>query len=533
MVEGLSVLLLQPPAIKPASPPLGLAVLLGHLRRQGIEARALDANLAAYRYLLQPERLAAMAPAPLNTAQHRALKHVSRSWNLLASPAACRSFARYQSAVQHLNTALGVYRGTSGDERLTLGDYRHGGRSEFSLHDLQQLAAGEASTLFGAYFAEELLPAVAACKPRLIALSINYRHQLLPAFELAGLLRRALPGVKLVAGGGMLTSWRGVLEQAIGALAPFDHLVFGPGEEALLQLAQGEAGDDFFLEGSSCLAFEPDFSGLTPAAYLSPEPVLPVTASRGCYWQRCLFCPEAVAPTHPYRSCAPAEVPDLLLTLAHRWRVRHFHLTDNALPLPVLKALAARRDELAGLAWYGFVRFEAALADPQLVDHLAAAGCRMLQLGLESGSQTVLDRLGKGTRVATASAVLRALQRAGIATYVYVMFGVPDETDEDRRATLHFLEEHADAIGFLNLAIMNLPHQSELAAGRTAAVEAEGEGSARGLYLTGAAEQQRRSEARRFIQQKLLASSAIRTIVNRTPPLFTSDHAFFFDAQKG
>jgi len=528
----MSVLLLQPPAIKPAGPPLGLAVLLGHLRRQGIAARALDANLAAYRYLLQPERLAAMAPVPLTTALRRALKHVVRSWSLLASPAACHSFARYQSAVQHLNTALGVYQGKGGDERLTLGDYRHGGRSEFSLRDLQQLAAGEASTLFADYFAEELLPTITACKPRLIALSINYRHQLLPAFELAGLLRRTLPGVKLVAGGGMLTSWRGELEKVSEVLAPFDHLVFGPGEEVLLRLAKEEV-DDFFLEGSTCLSFEPDFSGLVPDDYLSPEPVLPVTASRGCYWKGCLFCPEAVAPTHLYRSCAPAEVPDLLLALAHQWQVRHFHFTDNALPVPVLKALAARRDELAGLSWYGFVRFEAALANSQLVSHLADAGCRMLQLGLESGSQAVLDRLGKGTSVATAATVLSSLHQAGIATYVYVMFGIPDETEEDRRATLRFLEEHADAIGYLNLAIMNLPHQSELAIGRTAAAEAEGEGTARGLYLTGAAERQRRSEARRFIQQELLASPAIRTIVNRTPPLFTSDHAFFFDKPKG
>lgn len=522
----MTVLLLQPPALKPAGPPLGLAVLLGHLRRQGIAAQALDANLQAYRYLLQPAQLAAAAPSEPNTALRRALKHAPRSWRFLASAAACHSFARYQSAVQHLNTALSVYRGAGGDERLTLGDYQHGGLSEFSLADLQHLAAGVGATLFGSSFRENLLPTVVAQQPRLIALSINYRHQLLPAFELAGLLRRALPGVTLVAGGGMLTSWRGELESANDVLAPFDHLVFGPGEAALVQLARGKASDDFFLEGGDFLAFRPDFDDLQAADYLSPEPVLPVTTSRGCYWQRCLFCPEAVAPTHPYRSCSPAEVPDLLLEMAKKYRVRHFHLTDNALPLPVLNALAARRAELAGLVWYGFVRFETALADEGLVEQLAVAGCRMLQLGLESGSQAVLDRLGKGTRIATAAAVLRALQRAGIASYVYIMFGVPGETEQDRLATLRFLEEHADAIGFLNVAIMNLPHQSELAAER---VDDGGDGEARGLYLTGVAEQQRRSAARRFIQQQLLASPAIRAIVNRTPPLFTSNHAFFFD----
>lgn len=208
MTDSLPVLLLQPPAIKPAGPPLGLAVLLGYLRRQGVESQALDANLGAYRYLLNPERLAAMDQPTSPTSLRRAIRNIARSWTLLTSPAANRSFDRYQTAVQHLNTALGVYRGIDGDERLTLGDYRHGGRSEFSLKDLKQFAAAEDSTLFAPYFEEDLLPAVTACNPKLIALSINYRHQLLPAFELAGMLRRVLPGVKLVAGGGMLTSWR-------------------------------------------------------------------------------------------------------------------------------------------------------------------------------------------------------------------------------------------------------------------------------------------------------------------------------------
>ena len=98
------------------------------------------------------------------------------------------------------------------------------------LYDLERLAAGEASTLFSAYFEEELLPRVAALRPRLISLSVNYRHQVLPAFELAGRLRRRLPGVPLVGGGGVFTSWRSTLRRLDLRFSPFDRIVFGPGD---------------------------------------------------------------------------------------------------------------------------------------------------------------------------------------------------------------------------------------------------------------------------------------------------------------
>jgi Radical SAM superfamily len=216
--------------------------------------------------------------------------------------------------------------------------------------------------------------------------------------------------------------------------------------------------------------------------------------------------------------------------------VEHFHLTDNALPVPVLKALATPAAEGPGYSWHGFVRFEPALLDEALVAGLAGGGCRLLQLGLESGSQSLLDRIGKGTRLEQVSRILANLQRAGIASYVYVMLGVPGETESDAERTLEFLERHAESIGFLNLAIMNLPRESELLASPQAAGIATllplSEDEPLGLYrgftpVSGWG----RSEARRFLQQRLLASPAIRAIAQRTPPLFTSNHAFLFGSK--
>ena len=528
----MDVLLLHPPATKPAEPPLGVAILLGHLRAQGLEADAIDANLAAYLHLLEPARLSAAAGPAAKTRLKRAVRHAQGSLTLLRASAAVESFARYSTAARYLNDALSAHRGTTGAE-LTLGDYVQEGLSEFSPDDLERLSRGEAKTLFFGYFRDVLVPQIEEQRPRLIALSITFRNQVLPAFELAGMLRRALPGTLLVGGGGMFGSWRQTLRKLSLRFGAFDRVVFGPGEAPLTALARGTAAADYFLEDDVECGFAPDFSFAALGDYLSPEKVLPVSATRGCYWRHCLFCPDGVAPSHSYRCAPPAQFPLLLGELGRQHGVRHFHVTDNAIPMNVLHQLAKPAAAAGGFAWHGFVRFEKALLDEAFVSGLARSGCTLLQLGLESGSQRVLDRLKKGTQLGQVSRILENLARAGIAAYVYIMLGTPGETLEDARLTLRFLEEHAHRIGFLNLAIMNLPRDTRLLDDKAlhgiSSSKLLEESEPLGLYQSfEPAEGFGRAEARRFLMVSLLGSAAIRGIAARTPPFFTSNHAFLF-----
>ena len=70
---------------------------------------------------------------------------------------------------------------------------------------------------------------------------------------------------------------------------------------------------------------------------------------------------------------------------------------------------------------------------------------------------------------------------------------------------------------------MNMPRHSALAAEADA-----GAAQPLDLYLPMDEDAVERRTARRFLQGELLASPAIKAIVHRTPPLFTSNHAFFF-----
>jgi radical SAM superfamily enzyme YgiQ (UPF0313 family) len=528
----IDVLLLQPPVLIPSEPPLSLAILAAALKPEKVTVAAIDANLDAYLYLLNHNRLTELAGENPKTAVSRALKHCQQSLTLLRSSEGISSFPRYSTAVRYLNLLLSLW-GDSEDERLTLGDYQHKGYSVFNPDDLTRFGNGDVCTLFHRYFQDKLLPQIGDIQPQIVAISINYLHQAFPAFELAGLLRRQFPDLELVAGGGLITSWQETLQGQNLTLPPFDQLVFGPGEAALVALAKGSAQSNYYLSDISEIGFVPDFSFADFDQYLSPQPIFPVSASRGCYWQKCLFCPEATAPVHPYGYFHSADFPDLLVNLSKHYAIQNFHLTDNAIPVNILKRMADRRTDLKDLSWFGFVRFEPVLEDPEFVRQLAESGCRMLQLGLESGSQVVLDTLRKGITLEGAIKILENLYRAGISSYVYIMLGTPGETEADAEMTLSFLEQHAEKIGFLNISIMNLPRGSELLDnpelyGIDSSQLRDNE-SPLGLYhkfqsTTG----WDRVAARNFLNQRLLGSPIIRNIVKRNPPLFSSNHAAFF-----
>ena len=80
---------------------------------------------------------------------------------------------------------------------------------------------------------------------------------------------------------------------------------------------------------------------------------------------------------------------------------------------------------------------------------LHAAGCRQLIIGLESGSQRMLDLMGKGQTIAQMKEVLRNASRAGLQVRGNFMFGHPGETEEDFQKTMDFLREMHPHIHFI------------------------------------------------------------------------------------
>ena len=150
----------------------------------------------------------------------------------------------------------------------------------------------------------------------------------------------------------------------------------------------------------------------------------------------------------------------------------------------------------------------------------------MLKLGLESGDQKVLNSMDKGIDLNMAARALTTLTNAGIATYVYLLFGTVAETRVEAERTLHFTASHSDSIGFLNLAIFNLPaYGPELEQLDTSNFYDGDLSLYRRFEHPGG---WHRQQVRDFLDREFRRHPAIAPILRRDPPIFTSNHAPFF-----
>ena len=64
------------------------------------------------------------------------------------------------------------------------------------------------------------------------------------------------------------------------------------------------------------------------------------------------------------------------------------------------------------------------------------AGCRLIHFGIESASPRMLEKMGKKMDLRQVERGVRLAQEEGMETACFFMFGFPDETAQERRATL-------------------------------------------------------------------------------------------------
>jgi radical SAM superfamily enzyme YgiQ (UPF0313 family) len=84
----------------------------------------------------------------------------------------------------------------------------------------------------------------------------------------------------------------------------------------------------------------------------------------------------------------------------------------------------------------------------ETVSALQRAGCQIVWMGAESGSQKILDAMEKGTTIAQIHEAVARLHAAGVEAALFLQFGYPGETWDDVQATLQLVRDcNPDDIG--------------------------------------------------------------------------------------
>ena len=309
-------------------------------------------------------------------------------------------------------------------------------------------------------FMEDCLPELTSPIPDVIGISLNYYCQLIPAMTIAKHLRNIGPDSKIVIGGGLVCFYENRWE----VLAPFKDLVDAwipyEGEIPLRNLLgalhavkpiSSVPGVLCFEDEAACMRPPPpppdpsdlpvpDFDGLPIDRYLSPELILPILSSRGCYWGRCAFCSHDRLYRGRFRKKSPAAIIEDLKTLSNLYTCRNFYFTDEAIPPDTaIKVARAVSQEQLPIKWFGEVRFEETF-DEATLKKLHKGGCCMLMFGMESSVQRVLDHMRKGTRPERIRAIITACAKTGIRPFIMFFTGFPTETHEEATETIRFIE---------------------------------------------------------------------------------------------
>lgn len=222
-----------------------------------------------------------------------------------------------------------------------------------------------------------------------------------------------------------------------------DFVLRGEPETGLVNLLAGVAGDGLALrerigpEGRRLTTDEfdslplPAHDLLNPALYYElglGGKLATVQVTRGCPYP-CTYCVRSFG-RQTARRRPENVIRELTAIAALGFRtVRFLDDTfnfDSVWTKEVCRRLISAR---LPLRWSALSRVDTLRADELAL--MRQAGCRRLFIGIESGSQQILDLYGKGYRVDEIARQVQLVRHAGIEAVGFFLLGAPDETWAD------------------------------------------------------------------------------------------------------
>ena len=174
-----------------------------------------------------------------------------------------------------------------------------------------------------------------------------------------------------------------------------------------------------------------------------------IKVSRGCPFH-CFFCLATPVSGAKVRRRSPENIVAEIKECVEKYNIKNFLFWSDIFNIDkdwTMKLCQAIIDSGLKFTWSANTRADT--ADLEMAEMMYKSGCRLVSIGVESGSQYMLEKMGKKITLNDVRRTVKVFKKAKIRIYNYFVIGLPWETEETVEETIKFaIELNSDFISF-------------------------------------------------------------------------------------
>lgn len=168
-------------------------------------------------------------------------------------------------------------------------------------------------------------------------------------------------------------------------------------------------------------------------AFYKKFPIAPIMLTRGCPYQ-CTFCSGKLVSGEKLRKRSIASIIGEINMLYRDYGIREFHIIDDNFTMDKTYAKTFLRElikQSLDISWATPNGLRVDALDDELLILMKKSGLYLISLGIESGSDKILDLMKKNLSVKKTREIVRLISSYGFDIAGFFIFGFPGETKQD------------------------------------------------------------------------------------------------------